>query len=416
MFDDILSISEVPIYDNRITKIELHTYNPYANTTFGNNDEIRIPVQQQDLYTLPCRSFLYIEGKLSLPGKLELTTGDASIETTSLDNNAVAFMFDEIRYELNGVEIDRNRNPGTTTTMKNYVSLSTMRSNALYNAGWSHEESMIRQKTATVTAPIHFNFCIPMSTLLGFCEDYKRIVINARHELILIRSHTNANALYNSSDKIKPILDLHKNQWRMPHVALDEIHKLSMLRILSNDTPISMSFRSLELYEYPLLQTTMKHTWAIKTSPQMETPRYVIFALQTARKNNLTKTITRFDHCSLSNIRLYLNSESYPYDDLNINFDSGRYALLYNMYANFQESYYGNGDALLNVVKFIEYAPIVVLDCSRQNETLKNGTIDVRIEFECKTDIPPSTTAYCLIIHDKIVEYNPLTNIVRKAT
>ncbi|XP_076300583.1 uncharacterized protein LOC143218900 [Lasioglossum baleicum] len=372
MFDDILSISEAPIFDNRITKIELHTYNPYANTTFGNNDEIRIPIQQQDLYTLPCRSFLYIEGKLSLPGKLELTTtGASSIETTSLDNNAVAFMFDEIRYELNGVEIDRNRNPGTATTIKNYVSLSTMRSNALSNAGWTHKETMLGEKTATATAPINFNFCIPMSMLLGFCEDYKRIVINARHELILIRSHTNANALYSPSDKTKPILDLYKIQWRMPHVTLDEIHKLSMLRILSNDTPISMSFRSWGLYEYPLLQTTTKHTWAIKTALQMEKPRYVIFALQTARKNNLSKKITRFDNCSLSNVRLYLNSETYPYDDLNINFDNGKCALLYDMYAKFQESYYGNGDAFLNVANFMEYAPLVVLDCSRQNETLK---------------------------------------------
>lgn len=30
------------------------------------------------------------------------------------------------------------------------------------------------------------------STLwLGFCEDYKRVVINVRHELILIRAHNN---------------------------------------------------------------------------------------------------------------------------------------------------------------------------------------------------------------------------------
>ncbi|KYN14512.1 hypothetical protein ALC57_13281, partial [Trachymyrmex cornetzi] len=40
------------IFDDRIVKIETHTYNPYANTTFGHSDEIRIPIEQQDLYTL----------------------------------------------------------------------------------------------------------------------------------------------------------------------------------------------------------------------------------------------------------------------------------------------------------------------------------------------------------------------------
>ncbi|XP_076643541.1 uncharacterized protein LOC143353820 [Halictus rubicundus] len=394
MFDDILNISKAPIFENRITKIELHTYNPYANTTFGNNDEIRIPIQQQDLYTLPCRSFLYVEGILSLPGKIELSTEESCIDTASLDNNTVPFMFEEIRYELNGVEI-------------------STKSVALSNAAWvyGNDSSM---PTATTTAAINFNFCVPMSILLGFCEDYKRVVINARHELILIRSRTDANALHGSSNNAKPVLDLHKIQWRMPHVTLDDIHKLTMLRILDSGRPISMSFRSWDLYEYPLLQATTKHTWAIKTAPQMEKPRYVIFALQTDRRNSVTKKATRFDHCALANIRLYLNSETCPYDDLNIDFKNGKYALLYDMYAKFQESYYGNGEALLDVANFLLYAPLVVLDSSRQNEALKNATIDVRIEFECRADVPPSTTAYCLIIHDSIVEYNPLTNIVRK--
>ncbi|XP_076291053.1 uncharacterized protein LOC143214201 [Lasioglossum baleicum] len=418
MFDDILNISEAPIFDNRITKIELHTYNPYVNTTFENSDEIRIPIQQQDLYTLPCKSFLYVEGKLSLPRKLELPTGsggESSIDTATLENNAVAFMFEEIRYELNGVEIDRSRNPGATTTLKNYVSLSRTRSGALSNAGWLYGDGG-QKEAATATAAIHFNFCVPMNILLGFCEDYKRVVINARHELILIRSRTDVNALYSPSNNAKPILNLYKIQWRMPHVALDEIHKLSMLRILDSDRSIGMSFRSWDLYEYPLLQTTTKHTWAIKTALQMEKPRYVIFALQTDRKNNLKKTATRFDHCALTNIRLYLNSETYPYDDLNIDFEKGKYALLYDMYAKFQESYYGNGEALLNTMDFLRYGPLVVFDCSRQNKALKNATVDARIEFEWRTDVPPSTTAYCLMIHDRIVEYNSLTNIVRKIT
>ncbi|KAL6258149.1 hypothetical protein P5V15_010072 [Pogonomyrmex californicus] len=62
---DILNIEDEPIFDDRIVKIETHTYNPFANTTFEYSDEIRIPIQQQDLYTLPYESFLYVEGKLT---------------------------------------------------------------------------------------------------------------------------------------------------------------------------------------------------------------------------------------------------------------------------------------------------------------------------------------------------------------
>ncbi|KAL6256680.1 hypothetical protein P5V15_012799 [Pogonomyrmex californicus] len=114
---DILNIEDEPIFDDRIVKIETHAYNPFANTTFGYSDEIRIPIQQQDLYTLPYESFLYIEGKLT---KNRVVEGSDVV----LGNNFVAFLFDEIRYELDGVEIDRNRNVGITSTLKHYVTSS----------------------------------------------------------------------------------------------------------------------------------------------------------------------------------------------------------------------------------------------------------------------------------------------------
>ena len=37
---DILNIIGEPIFDDCIVKIETHTYNPFANTTFGYSDEI----------------------------------------------------------------------------------------------------------------------------------------------------------------------------------------------------------------------------------------------------------------------------------------------------------------------------------------------------------------------------------------
>jgi len=49
---DILNIENEPIFDDRIVKIETHTYNPFANTTFEYSDEIRISIQRQDSYTL----------------------------------------------------------------------------------------------------------------------------------------------------------------------------------------------------------------------------------------------------------------------------------------------------------------------------------------------------------------------------
>ena len=60
---DILNIKDEPIFDDSIVKIETHTYIQFAYTTFGYSNEIRIPIQQQDLYTLPYESFLSHRGK-----------------------------------------------------------------------------------------------------------------------------------------------------------------------------------------------------------------------------------------------------------------------------------------------------------------------------------------------------------------
>jgi len=126
---DILNIKNDPIFDDLIVKFEAHTYNPFADTTFGYSDEIRMFIQQQDLYMLPCENFLYVERIQTRNREVQ------SANTAVLANNCIAFMFSEIQYELNDVKIDRNRNVGITSTIKNYVLLTYDKSLIALNAG-----------------------------------------------------------------------------------------------------------------------------------------------------------------------------------------------------------------------------------------------------------------------------------------
>ena len=187
-----------------------------------------------------------------------------------------------------------------------------------------------------------------------------------------------------------------------------------LLSILDKNSELTINFRTWELYEYPTLPTTDKQSWMVKSATQLEKPRYVIVAFQTERKNKLDKNVSLFDHCKLTNLKLYLNSEVYPYDNLNINFTKHQCANLYEMYAEFQRSYYDSKtQPLFHLQNFKEYAPIGVIDCSRQNEILNAGTVDIRLEMEFESAVPANTTCYCLIIHDRIVKYSPLTGLVR---
>ncbi len=43
------------------------------------------------------------------------------------------------------------------------------------------------------------------------------------------------------------------------------------------------------------------------------------------------------------------------------------------------------------------------------------GPVDVRIEFESSENFPTPTAAYCLILHDRIIEYQPISGMVKKS-
>ena len=181
--DEVLKIPAPVNFDESIAHFEIHAHQPYASSTFNNSDEIQIVVQHQDLCILPCKSSLHIFGRLTN------AAGTAVTQNVKLTSKAICFLFDEIRYELNGIEIDRCKYVGQTSTMKNYISLTPNQQNVAENTGWLEINT-----DTTLILDGYFDVTIPLSMIFGFAEDYKKIIENAKHELILTRSRTDLNA------------------------------------------------------------------------------------------------------------------------------------------------------------------------------------------------------------------------------
>ncbi|KAI8123530.1 hypothetical protein CVS40_6006 [Lucilia cuprina] len=152
----IIDVLEKPLSDENIIKKDYHTYTPYLQS-YNNNDEIRISIQNQDLYVLPGESYLYVEGFVKDEANTKLV---ASTSNFKLKNNFVACLFDEIRYELNGIEIDHTRHLGVSSTIKNLISLSQTDSNSMLNAGWNKIDDVDLVNG-------YFNFYVPLKILLG---------------------------------------------------------------------------------------------------------------------------------------------------------------------------------------------------------------------------------------------------------
>uniref|UniRef100_A0A6P7GUC5 Uncharacterized protein LOC114342388 n=1 Tax=Diabrotica virgifera virgifera TaxID=50390 RepID=A0A6P7GUC5_DIAVI len=161
-----------------------------------------------------------------------------------------------------------------------------------------------------------------------------------RQELVLIREKDDIDAIIATDETEKPKIEINKLYWNVPHILPNISEQLRLNKIVRSNTELPIKFRSWELIEYPTLNNSTRHTWPVNTTTKLESPRHIVVAFHDGRKGKMLKDMSKFDHCNLTNIRMFLNSERYPYQDLNLDFDSNRFATLYEMFANFQESYY----------------------------------------------------------------------------
>ncbi|KAF0707887.1 Uncharacterized protein FWK35_00032424 [Aphis craccivora] len=86
------------------------------------------------------------------------------------------------------------------------------------------------------------------------------------------------------------------------------------------------------------------------------------------------------------------------------------------MYTSFQESYYEKSIRypILSPSTFLSNAPIIVIDTSKQKDSATASAVGVQLEIVASESLT-CVTAYCLLIHDRIVEYIvPFTREVRK--
>ncbi|KAJ8981580.1 hypothetical protein NQ317_002608 [Molorchus minor] len=69
---------------------------------------------------------------------------------------------------------------------------------------------------------------------------------------------------------------------------------------------------------------------------------------------------------------------------------------------------------MLNYEDFSSRA-LFVIDCSKKKDAIKSSTVDVKLEIESRNSFPPNTKAYCIIIHDRVMEYLALSGVYDKS-
>ena len=65
------------------------------------------------------------------------------------------------------------------------------------------------------------------------------------------------------------------------------------------------------------------------------------------------------------------------------------------MFVRFQNSYYNiPSDPTIDREEFISTYPLLVVDCSKQNESIKEGVVDIKLEIQTGENVAERTVAY----------------------
>ena len=113
--EEYLQLEKFSEYDESIERFQYRVYDPSHLTSLNQTGtDIRIQILNEDIWTLPCKSFLYIEGQL-----LDSTNNQPypANSLVSLQNNAMMYLFSEAKYEIGDLEVERFHSPGQTTTI-----------------------------------------------------------------------------------------------------------------------------------------------------------------------------------------------------------------------------------------------------------------------------------------------------------
>ena len=252
-----------------------------------------------------------------------------------------------------------------------------------------------------------FNFRVPLSHIFGFCEDYDKIVYGMKHTLSLVRGEDD-NAIYRKSAAGAGKVVLNKISWFMPHILPTDLIKMAMYKSVEAKTafPVAYRMRQSETISVP---EKKDFTWRLSVKSSPEKPRYVILGFQTERSGDQEKNSAVFDNVDLQNAYVMLNSRRYPVVDYDISFGKKQIGRIYGEAASFRSKFHHVNELVsspnISPADFASLYPLFVFDVSKQSERLKTGTIDIQIKARFGANVPSSTSAYAVVISDRMIKF-----------
>ena len=436
---DILQITEDIPVDDSIYDYEYKEYNPIVGTDL-NRGSIVLTIESQDIYTHPAESFLVIEGELrrrarAVDGAVQYYANDAVV---TLINNAMMYLFSDVRFHLASHEIEVLQNPGHATTILGLLKYPDDFNKSFgMNQLWVKDENtgaaeirpaqdafnngFVIRRDYIITSPNtngKFSFKIPLKHFLGFCEDYKKILYGMQQKLTLTRTNDNNAIFRTGADEGEVYLE--RIRWFMPHVIPSDAYRLQLDKIIEKKEKIPVGYRMLQCDSSQVPATSTNFTWRLGVKSSPDIPRFIIVGFQTDKNNSQAFNPAIFDNLNVRNIYVTLNAKRYPDTDYDNDFTENHFSRLYGDAALFRKKFYNMDELVsncgINPQEYKTIYPLFVFDVTKQSEKLKTSVSDIHIKASFGNNPGINTMAYAVIISDRLFHFvsdgSKITNIV----
>ncbi|XP_065660210.1 uncharacterized protein LOC136084055 [Hydra vulgaris] len=210
---DVLNFTETPIIDEGIERYEFHE--PVAHTNLNREGEIRINIEQQDLFTLPSEAFLLFEGRLLKADG----TAYANADAVSLTNSGIMHLFSQITYQLSNQEVESDYHLGQATTML----------------------GMLKYPNDFQLAQGLNQLCIPLKHIFGFFEDYNKVIYEFKHTLTLVRK-SDDDAIFRVAAVAAGQVNLDKISLFIPHVIPSDVERNNLYKAIESKVTLQSLF------------------------------------------------------------------------------------------------------------------------------------------------------------------------------
>jgi len=126
-----------------------------------------------------------------------------------------------------------------------------------------------------ISTGLHFNFSVTLKNLLGLAEDYKKVLLTCKHELVLMLTTNLGDVFEQSRNEHTFKLEVTNIAWKISHVTPSDFVKIKMYDILKSGVHLPIAFRSWYSYVNPKLEYGSQHSWNVKLSANREKKQYL---------------------------------------------------------------------------------------------------------------------------------------------